>query len=426
MSVTIGRAGTGGVTLDDPDSVRITGSTLELSGDTLPASVAAMKALRDQLVGLTVNPDEPVVPFTWSEDSSLDGFVRVAAAQAEYVPTSLSTGYVRWSATLERVNTDGVFEVKVVAAILTNNHSVTISNYDEADDKFADIHGIPGADLGDWGVTLSGPYALTTATGDLGVWFGYQNYGLNASSWMQYVVTPGDYYDGACLIEASIGGTWYPISGRSLPRDVTATDVRISNGILRVGWTATRLQVAPYDGSQWDAAKDYKVGIYDWADAEVDAWSAVSRVAILRNSPEQIVVRLWITIYSRHHTVDLTLTRGRRTVTGYAFAPNQGGFNPLGVAVATAEASTSQTWGIVATSADAAGNKFGLWTPHYATLDTTNGEIATYNGSNYRNIDGGAMFVLCPRCVTLGSPSLVTPEYDALVSVGAYQRAVML
>lgn len=424
MTVTIGRAGTE-VNLDDPSEVRVSGDAISLAGDTYPGSVAAMRALVDQLCGLTGNPDETVIPFTWSEDSNLDGFVRPAAVAAEYVAVSPSTGYVRWGADLERVARQGVFEVRQVAQVITNSHSITAGSYTlgsyavscglpcTAGDLVASSYGGIGATV----TTASGTLARATVGGA-----GGGGDGLGATNWLQYVSAPSTHYAGACGVEATYdsGSTWRTVTGRDLPSGLAATSVRITNGLVRVSWTATRLQVAYYDGSQWDTAVDYKVG--SSSSGSITAWSAVSRVAILRNSPEQVSVRLWVTVSTFGGTIDLTVQRGRPFVQA-TWSRQPTGLSAFhGVGFASTTACTDDTWGVKRTSADGDGNKPAIWTPQAVSRDTTNGELEGSTGATLADLP---TFFITPA-IDAFLAGAAYGRTDVLVGVGVSQRAVRL
>ena len=81
MTLTIGRCGLD-VTHDDVQSLDDTGTEVRISGWLKASSLADAKVLRQQLLGHVNNPDEPVVPVTWSTDSTLDGYYRVNSASA--------------------------------------------------------------------------------------------------------------------------------------------------------------------------------------------------------------------------------------------------------------------------------------------------------------------------------------------------------
>jgi hypothetical protein len=51
------------------------GARVTITGEIESSSVTIAKVLRQQLGGHVDNQDEPFVPVTWSEDSTVDGFI---------------------------------------------------------------------------------------------------------------------------------------------------------------------------------------------------------------------------------------------------------------------------------------------------------------------------------------------------------------
>lgn len=244
MSMTVGRASL----TTDPSSISFDGDTLTLGFDILPSTLAEAKALRQQILGLANNADEPVIPVTWSGDSDLDGFYRVESVSVAPEQTYLFNNLMRASVTLERVG-GGFAKPRVDMAF------VGVVRPTAAHNPASKVAGIWIPDAWAWQqfgtvasfdrVTETGTVQSTaTPTTDLG----------NAAA---YGIAPADFYAGACLIEQSVGGTWYPVVGRHVPAGAIG-GIRLSNSLVRVTWqTDGDLELEVWDGtSAWDAVTD--------------------------------------------------------------------------------------------------------------------------------------------------------------------------
>jgi hypothetical protein len=104
----------------------------------------------------------------------------------------------------------------------------------------------------------------------------------------------------------------------------------------------------------------------------VQAWQSVS---IIRNTFEQVIIRLTANIVSApgRVTLDLNLRRGSRFVEGYLQSSSS---TTLKVVCATTTASTAGTGYVVKTSNDGNGNRMIIGTARTPTYDTTNGGIS--------------------------------------------------
>lgn len=130
---------------------------------------------------------------------------------------------------------------------------------------------------------------------------------------------------------------------------VDPTDWELSNALTRVRPFAGGVEVAAWDGTQWES-KNWTVRI---GSTVVSTWDSVT---VLRNDYEQCVIRLTKNRAPGRATLDLTLRRGSRLVEGYL---QRGDSGTLSVSLTTPETLTDNSAAgyVVATSNDAAGNK---------------------------------------------------------------------
>ena len=97
-----------------------------------------------------------------------------------------------------------------------------------------------------------------------------------------------NWLDGAATIEVSIGGTWWPLHGTTIP---TATDIRIGNGLVRVTLLAKKSgltqNVDPL-WEQWSGTVWQPVQLRQADTSLLVAWRAIEGVKVLRNDPGQL------------------------------------------------------------------------------------------------------------------------------------------
>ncbi|HET7329152.1 MAG TPA: hypothetical protein VFJ14_17915 [Nocardioidaceae bacterium] len=149
----------------------------------------------------------------------------------------------------------------------------------------------------------------------------------------------------------------------------------ISNGLVRVrpsydGTTAT-IEVAAFDGGAW-RAKTWRL----WDKAAGAAVTARARaISVLHNTPEEVRLR-WIFDLAddlNTVTVDLRLRRGARLV---EITTQSTSSLRWGWLLTTAEAGTSQTWGVYAAANDSGGGRWFITSADAVTADTTTGGLA--------------------------------------------------
>lgn len=371
MSITVGRLGLTPTLADEHASWKMDGDRMSLSGNLHNATLADAKTLRHQILGLVDNPDEPVVPFTWSTDADWDGFYRVLGGGVTIeLAGSLDSGYFPFDLTLERVPgwASPLFELRTIGTVRANDHSITTSNTRPFVGLPDDIEGFSEFFTGSTKTTVAADghtvrhYDGTTGAG--------RNHFFDATP--SFFLAPSDFYDGAATIK--IGGDI--VVGRQAIN--TPTDWEIGNGLVRIvdGASAGEFNVEHWDGSAWDSIiYNYGLGT-TWVDIDIDPHT----VTVLRNTPEVCSVRFTTTAPASSgvdyaFTVDATVRRGSRFVE--TRFDSGAGFAKWGVTRSSVEAGTvtSLTGCMRANANDGNGNRYVMCTPHAATFDTTNGRL---------------------------------------------------
>ena len=363
MSITIGRV----VCSEDPYNMQVRGDRWSFSLDIAAASVAACQAMMSQLSGYLNNDDEPTIPVIWTEDTTFSGFYSVVGMSLAPVSVYLANGFC--PVTIELVKAVGfsnpLFEV------VTTQVKMTTAFLLPAAGAPANRVAVPGANLIESNLNFfaGGTFSQTrvaedgTTQSSTGPW----SSGVTTAGSFQWATSPDHYYDGGCKFEQSYGGTYYPMPGvQVLP---VSSPWRISNGLIRA-WVDTggQLWIQMYDGTVWDPAVAFTLG------AAAVTLSSGNAVRVIRNSPEQVIVRVSmklsaVTSNARNY-LDINLRRGLRGVTCY-FSSNSG---PLSYYIkpTTGVACTATTGGFIATAADVSGNKLVLGSniAHTDTLAT--------------------------------------------------------
>lgn len=360
-------------------SASFVGSRLSVTGDVVLSGAAKVdqgKAIREQIIAMRDNGDEPFVAVQWSQDSTVNGFYRVVGLTCGASQMTLVEGYLSWAAELERVTAGQSPPLESVASwqLRTNNRSVTSGS-------FTGINvwqwGAPGAafDLGPTSGTvsgqlvgLSGPLTLATGFGSAYIVAGVA---VPANGTMGWSVDPASYYDAACTVTTDYGtATDQLVFGR---RADSTTNWMVSNGMVRffVEPTNETLTVEHWKSGAWRQANSTNYR-FQWGGTTID----YQTMTVLRNSPECVVVRLGCRIASTlmRVYVDLMLLRGSSMVYGYLSVPSgitgwsYGG--TLGIQTTASVASTAVTGGFRATTADANSLQYVLVTGAPACTDT--------------------------------------------------------
>lgn len=325
MTLTLGRIGG----LNDPERWDFTGQSLSLSGTLVESTLADLLAARQQLLGLVDNPDEPVIPLTWDQDSTADGFYRVTGVSVPTIPASYNANWLPYTVSLERVSTyaSPLIEEIHVGAERTNEHGATEDNPFVCAPDSATYFDL-GVSVGD----STKPWEVVIDTADgAGVRYARTDPGNLTVPYevtTQMRLAPADYYDASCKLK--IGSGLPTIVGRQAAVDVD--DWELTNELIRVTGRA--------DGAigieRWTSSWQTEIAWMFLADStstgtgvEISNWSDIT---VLRNSPEFVAVRLTGEAPAHgdgytYYTLDIGLRRGGLFAnTLLATATGAGGF----------------------------------------------------------------------------------------------------
>lgn len=377
MTLTIGRC----TLVSEPSAVAVNGSRVDFLVHVNPTTAGDANhwaALKQQFNGLVGNDDEPVVPVTWSTDSTFDGVYRVLDVSLP----SWNAMYVRketpfCTISLQRVlgYSNALCEMTTQSVVRTNAHSFTVPPSviaTQTGGVGVDLRPTitpaatltracefpPGSSIGISAYTQAAPVALTTYRDD---------------------TAPANFYRGACMVEVPYGGTFRTVVGRNI---AAATQWRISNGLVRLGYIPSLVAfgIEIWGGTLWEP-----IGISHITNGSVTPVIGLGGyLSILRNSPECVVVRVGIDpdftyrIMRGNNLVEASWTS--RTATKYGV-----GFT------ATVATTAVSTWGVRATSNDTNGNRCVFGMPVAITADNTNGRInaavAATSGSMFMGVE---------------------------------------
>lgn len=367
--MTIGRVGVS-VALSEPNEwVENPDGTVSVGGLLENATAAQADHLRDQFLGLMAGLDEPVVPVTLGHDDSRDGWYRVLDGRVQH---ELGMTEVRsdrwWSATLQRILwwDQPRYELHRYGTVLANDHTLA-----EAD--VTPFVAFPdSATAVDMGSSRSWTRTTRTAeSGTVALVYGH----VDLFDTVVGVDLPiADVYDGAATLEVSVGGSYYPVVGRSVRKE-HAGSWRIGNGLVRATWDSVNhgLAVSAYDGS-WQALAD-SFQITDDGVTATALGSDPVAWAVLRNDPALTIVRLVFNYDSGTARIelDVAVRRGDRNVlcTLKSRESQAWGLKP--------DSSTASTYltggGVRSDSNDANGNRWVVSGPKAFTHDTGTGHI---------------------------------------------------
>lgn len=371
MSMTLGRW----TMVEDPYNIVFIGDDVSFDIDVRGVAQAGtavddMKAKVQQLRGLMNNADESVVPVTWDQDATWDGYYRPVEVRVNDSPTMLEAGFCPAHVSMRRVAgaASAQFETTAAIIVMTNAHGVPTTDP-------SGIVGLPYTDLQEAsipadvaiGATFSSFLSGTSLTTDSGV-VRYARTGNTTARVMRWrwYTPPAYYYDASCKFEQSYGGTYYPLHGKQVL--VASNAWRISNGLVRVTVTATTIDVSHYDGSQWDTVKS-------WTLAGITGGPSLQEqpvVRVTKNAAHCVSVKLVVGMETSvsSTTLDITLRRGMRIA---SFVVNSNYTSDW--YIQNSEAGTALTGGFRATSTDAAGNRYVVASPSAQTNTLASGRL---------------------------------------------------
>lgn len=303
-----------------------------------------------------------LIALTWSTDSKWDGFYEVGRVSADVVhaaPQDRLT-IIDFSVDLKPVAPAAIdFESTLVGGDLPNEHALTGDRWTAP----------PAGTSGYVSDTLTFPSLRSTTDGTIQVWSEPNIHSRWASS-------PANWLNGAAEIRQNLA----VLTGL---QSVDPPGVfEINNGLLRARWIVGEVVWEDIDGTwddmdlTWDEMGGVSgVQISTWRDG---AWRSKTwdlditpdRVAVLRNDPHVVTVRLIEELTPGRNVLDLTLRRGSSALYGFYSARFPGTRTVMGV---DADPATVIDGGVKATSATPEGATWVAATTVAHTADTTQG-----------------------------------------------------
>ena len=333
--------------------------TVTFKGRLFGSMLEDVMTIRDELQALAAG--RQIVAITLDTDSRTDGFYRLVSGSVQ-VGHLFDPFMFDFLVDATRLGTDGdlMFRSKLVGTVAQNDHGIT-----EA--EAAPFHAIPSGAYGyNPGSTVP---TFVTRTGAEAVRV-FRDVDFAVDPW--WSVAAADFYDGGAFIE--IGG---PNARSGVTAPNFPNDWQLSNNLIRVSPNGTggRIDMEVHDGAVWETAKVWRI---QSGGTDVGQWDAVR---ILRNAPEECAIRLTRDVAAGGEiTLDLTLRRGSRFVTGYL---TRHASATLKVVLATAEVGqtvtptgASSAVGIERTTNDSDGNRYIIGSARSFTNDLTNGGLS--------------------------------------------------
>ncbi|MEU9888017.1 hypothetical protein [Sphaerisporangium sp. NPDC051011] len=273
-----------------------------------------------------------LVQVVWTEKPERNGYYTVTSANSDLVDRRAGIAWANWKMELVKHGPDSAvdLESRLIGAVRQNDFSLTGERW----------HAPPPAHYSYYTGPTS-PSTMTRASTD-GALTVYR--GVPAGVSPRWGCAVGDYMRGrARVLSAGVErvGTGYRVD---------PLDWELSNGLVRVRplLAAGTLEVASFAAGAWQP----KAWWVDIGGAQI---ARIEAATILRNDPEQCIVRL---TESRspvgRAVVDLTLRRGARCVEGYV---QRGDSGTISVYLATAETLTNNTSYLVRSTDDSASNR---------------------------------------------------------------------
>ena len=374
-TVTVGR-----MTFTSPRSINISsvqdGSrnsvdrTINMSGTFVVDTVDAGKRLRDELISM--GNSNLVFPFTWTGDELIECYCKLGSVSVDN--ERLATGLFKYSVILEVKGrtSEMIFESNMTGSLLTNSHSITSTTY-------APMHALPVNAYNYYHAEAPVDGIRASSEGNVAI---YYDDNLRSSA-AQWIVNPADYYKGAARIVID-NTTMTGYLAKNYPTGVT-----ISNGIIRLTSgnqnNESRFTIEFYDNGVWGSSREIS---FNTGSSKTE-WNVWKTVQILRNEPQECVVRF--TTYSDSNgdgrlVVDATIKRGAHHI---SLVANQGPTSDRAAnsrinlqVTSNHDTFTDDTGYMIEDTADSDGQKFIVGSPQGYTADVTDGEDLIYISNN--------------------------------------------
>lgn len=324
------------------------GGKIAVSGSPTPTDSAAVARAKHRSV---VSMSGQLVPVVFGDKAMLSGFYRVDSSSSSLMQQpGVDAATATWQLSLTRLGTERDVEFQ--------SQVPTIARQSEIAGTASFWHAPPGS-FDDYFTGGTVPSSTVTRTGSEGAMTVFR--GIPTDVTPRWTVGAADYLRGASRI------TFDGI--RHVGTDSPSGAWSVSNSLLDVRSTAgasVEVSVVAADG----ALKSTK----GWAPTvNGTAPTGAPEFTILRNDPEEVVVRLSYASSPGRMTVDLSLRRGARFVTAVMKRHSAA---TLGIARTAAESAGVVTGGLRASSADGDGNRFVVGSTRTVTTATGTASIS--------------------------------------------------
>jgi len=279
------------------------------------------------------------IPVTFTDKPERNGYYMVKSAGATYTEYLNEMVTSTWKVSLDRIGSDAETDLqsRLTGAVRSNDFSLTGERWHAPPPSHYAYHA---------GTTNPTTMTRTGADGAITV---YRGVPANVSP--RWGCLPTAYLTGRVKATTTGGQEVY---GVDVP--LAATGWSLTNGLVNVTWSATsggQLDVQSYTSG---AYRSKLWTVFSTSSTQVGSWDGAT---LLRNDPEQVILRLLKNLAPGRLTLDLALRRGSRFVEGYMqrnTTPDQ-----LKVRLNTAETnntSLAASGYVTATNNDADGNRF--------------------------------------------------------------------
>lgn len=314
---------------------------------------------RLQLVGVHDNilalEGQSPVAVTFTDKPERNGYYQVNSNNStlnEYVGDMLSAD---WTIGLDRLGTAGEVDLnsRLTGVVRLNDFSLSGERW----------HAPPIGHFGYY-TGSSNPTTMTRTSAD-GAMTVYRNIPTGAVP--RWGCDPTDYLQGrARITDTTTPAT--PIELEGTGRAVPAGAWALSNGLVNITPSASAtFDVQAYTGGTWHS-KLWNVSVAG-SGASIGSWDSAT---LLRNDPEQIILRLTSGQSPGRASLDLSLRRGSRFVEGYLQAGTADTFAAYRASLETNTSAAASGY-VVATGDDGDGNRFACGSAHTFTAHTNGG-----------------------------------------------------
>lgn len=314
-----------------------------------PTTVAMVTWLQGQIAGMG---EGRLVPVTFRDKSERNGYYTVTQTSSDLTDYQNEVAVCDWTIDLQRLGSDAEVDIqsRLTGAVRANNYSLTGTRWH-------------APSLGHYayytGTTSPSNFNRVGADGTLRIYSG-----VPANISPRWGCAVANYLTGSVkLTSTTYVSTENEVEG--VERQIGTTGWTLSNGIVQVTphATAGRLTIGVYNSGYQTVDWNVTVG-----GANLLAWSSAT---VLRNDPEQIVLRLTSersASTAGRDTLDLTLRRGAQFVEGYL---QTNASATLGISGANAATSASGANGTVAATTGTTRRICGS-SKTFSTVDTVN------------------------------------------------------